>query len=435
MSIVAIVGRPNVGKSTFFNRLVGMRQAIVDEVAGVTRDRHYGKCEWNGREFSVIDTGGYAVNTDDVFEEEIRKQVLLAIEEADVILFMCDVHSGITDFDTTIADILRRSKKPVIVVANKVDTGDRMFEIHQFNRFGLGEPWAISSATGSGSGDLLDKITGMLPDEQPEVEDKKLPHIAIIGKPNVGKSSLTNALLGEERNIVTPVAGTTRDSISSHYNKYGHEFILVDTAGLRKKNRVKEDLEFYSVLRSVRAIENSDVCILMIDATLGVEHQDMSIFNLVIKNRKGCVIVVNKWDAIENKGTNTMKEFSSTILEKIAPFNDIPLIFTSVINKQRILDVLNATAQVYENRSRKIPTSKLNELMLPEIEKYPPPSIKGKYIKIKYIVQLPTPAPSFAFFCNLPQYVRDDYKRFLENRLREKFDFKGVPIQIFLRQK
>jgi GTPase len=435
MSIVAIVGRPNVGKSTFFNRLVGMRQAIVDEVAGVTRDRHYGKCEWNGREFSVIDTGGYAVNTDDLFEEEIRKQVLLAIEEADLILFMCDVHSGITDFDNSIADILRRSGKPVLVVANKVDTGDRMFEIHQFTRFGLGEPWAVSSATGSGSGDLLDKIIEMLPSEQQEVEEKKLPHIAIIGKPNVGKSSLTNALLGEERNIVTPVAGTTRDSISSHYNKYGHEFILVDTAGLRRKNRVKEDLEFYSVLRSVRAIEHSDVCIMMIDATLGVEHQDMAIFNLVIKNRKGCVIVVNKWDAIENKGTNTMKEFTATILEKIAPFNDIPLIFTSVINKQRILDVLDAAAKVYENRSRKIATSKLNELMLPEIEKFPPPSIKGKYIKIKYIVQLPTPAPSFAFFCNLPQYVRDDYKRFLENRLREKFDFKGVPIQIFLRQK
>ena len=435
MSIVAIVGRPNVGKSTFFNRLVGMRQAIVDEVAGVTRDRHYGKCEWNGREFSVIDTGGYAVNTDDVFEEEIRKQVILAIDEADLILFMCDVHSGITDFDTTIADILRRSKKPVLVIANKVDTGDRMFDIHQFNLFGLGEPWAISSATGSGSGDLLDKITSLLPEEHNEPEERKLPHIAIIGKPNVGQSSLTNALLGEERNIVTPVAGTTRDSISSYYNKYGHEFILVDTAGLRKKNRVKEDLEFYSVLRSVRAIENSDVCILMIDATLGVEHQDMSIFNLVIKNRKGCVIVVNKWDAIENKGTNTMKEFTTEILGKIAPFNDIPLIFTSVINKQRIMDVLNAAAQVYENRSRKIATSKLNELMLPEIEKFPPPSIKGKYIKIKYIVQLPTPAPSFAFFCNLPQYVRDDYKRFLENRLREKFDFKGVPIQIFLRQK
>lgn len=435
MSIVAIVGRPNVGKSTFFNRLVGMRQAIVDEIAGVTRDRHYGRCEWNAKEFSVIDTGGYAVNTDDVFEEEIRKQVLLAIEEADLILFMCDVNSGITDFDYTIADILRRAKKPVLVLANKVDTGERMFDVHQFNSFGLGEPWAISSASGSGSGDLLDKIVEMLPAEEEEKEEKRLPHLAIIGKPNVGKSSMANALLGEERNIVTPVAGTTRDSISSYYNKFGHEFILVDTAGLRKKARVKEDLEFYSVMRSIRAIEYSDVCILMLDAQLGVEHQDMAIFNLIIRNRKGCVIVVNKWDTIEDKGTNTMKEFTQKISDRIAPFNDIPIIFTSVINKQRILDVLNAAAKVFANRAKRITTSKLNEVMLPEIEKYPPPSIKGKYVRIKYIVQLPTPAPSFAFFCNLPQYVREDYKRFLENRLREKFDFTGVPIQIFLRQK
>ncbi len=435
MSIVAIVGRPNVGKSTFFNRLVGMRQAIVDEIAGVTRDRHYGRCEWNGREFSVIDTGGYAVNTDDVFEEEIRKQVLLAIEEADVILFMCEISTGITDFDYIIADILRRSKKPVLVVANKVDTGDRMFDIHQFNMFGLGEPWALSSASGSGSGDLLDKVVEMLPEESEVKEVIRLPHFTIIGKPNVGKSSLANALLGEERNIVTPVAGTTRDSISTRYNKYGHEFILVDTAGLRKKTRVKEDLEFYSVMRSVRAIEYSDVCILMLDAQLGVEHQDLAIFNLIIRNRKGCVIVVNKWDTIEDKGTNTMKEFTAKIKERIAPFNDIPIVFTSVINKQRILDVLNAAAQVHINRSKRIPTSKLNEHMLPEIENNPPPSIKGKYVRIKYVTQLPTPAPSFAFFCNLPQYVREDYKRFLENRLREKFDFSGVPVQIFLRQK
>ncbi len=435
MSIVAIVGRPNVGKSTLFNRLVGMRQAIVDEIAGVTRDRHYGRCEWNGREFSVIDTGGYAVNSEDVFEEEIRKQVLLAIEESEVILFMCDVFSGITDYDSIIASILRKSKKPVIVIANKVDTGDRMFDIHQFHALGLGDPWAISSASGSGTGDLLDKVIELLPPEQIQKEERRIPHIAIVGKPNVGKSSLTNALLGEERNIVTPVAGTTRDSISCHYNKFGHEFMLVDTAGLRRKNRVKEDLEFYSVMRSVRAIEYSDVCILMIDATLGVEQQDLSIFNLIIRNRKGCVIVVNKWDAIENKGTNTMKEFTKVIMDRIAPFNDIPLVFTSVINKQRIMDVLNQAAQVYVNRARRIPTSKLNEAMLPEIEHTPPPSVKGKYVKIKYVTQLPTPAPSFAFFCNLPQYVREDYKRFLENRLREKFEFSGVPMQIFIRQK
>jgi GTP-binding protein len=413
-----------------------MRQAIVDEVAGVTRDRHYGRCEWNGREFSVIDTGGYAVNSEDIFEEEIRKQVLLAIEEADAILFMCEVHTGITDYDNVIADILRRSKKPVLVVANKVDTGDRMFDAYVFNSFGLGEPWAISSASGSGTGDLLDKVLEILPPEsEVKEEEVKIPHIAIIGKPNVGKSSLTNALLGEERNIVTPVAGTTRDSISTYYNKFGHEFMLVDTAGLRKKTRVKEDLEFYSVMRSIRAIEYSDVCILMVDAQMGVEQQDMAIFNLIIKNRKGCVIVVNKWDLIPDKGPNTMKEFTKNITNKIAPFNDIPIVFTSVINKQRILDVLNSAAKVYENKSKRIPTSKLNEEMLPEIVNYPPPAVKGKYIKIKYVTQLPTPSPSFAFFCNLPQYVREDYKRYLENRLREKFDFSGVPIQIFLRQK
>ncbi|MDP3398832.1 MAG: ribosome biogenesis GTPase Der [Bacteroidales bacterium] len=436
MSILAIVGRPNVGKSTLFNRLVGMRQAIVDQVAGVTRDRHYGRCEWNGREFSVIDTGGYAVNTEDVFEEEIRKQVLLAIEEADVILFMCEVHTGITDYDNLIADILRRSKKPVVVVANKVDTGDKMFDTYVFNSFGLGEPWAISSASGSGTGDLLDKILELLPLETEARENApKIPHIAIIGKPNVGKSSITNALLGEERNIVTPVAGTTRDSIATYYNKFGHEFMLVDTAGLRKKVKVKEDLEFYSVMRSIRAIEYSDVCVLMLDATMGVEQQDMAIFNLIIKNRKGCVIVVNKWDLIPDKGSNTMKEFTQDIMNKIAPFKDIPIVFTSVINMQRILDVLNSAARVYANKNKRIPTSKLNEEMLPEILNYPPPATKGKYIKIKYITQLPTPSPSFAFFCNLPQYVREDYKRYLENRLREKFDFNGVPIQIFLRQK
>jgi len=436
MSIVGIVGRPNVGKSTLFNRLVGMRQAIVDEVAGVTRDRHYGNCEWNGREFSVIDTGGYAVNSDDVFEEEIRKQVLLAIEESDLIIFMCDVNTGITDYDYSIADILRRSNKPVVVAINKVDTGEKMFDIHQFNSFGLGTPWAIAAANGSGTGDLLDRVLEILPpDVEKEDTVKDLPHIAIVGKPNVGKSSLANALLGNERNIVTAVAGTTRDSISSYYNKFGHEFMIVDTAGLRKKTRVKEDLEFYSVMRSIRSIEYSDVCILMIDAQENVEHQDLAIFNLIIKNRKGCVIVVNKWDTIPDKESNSMKKFTQTIMDRIAPFKDIPIVFTSVITKQRILDVLNEAAKVYLNRKRRIATSKLNEAMLPEIENYPPPSIKGKYIKIKYITQLPTPAPSFAFFCNLPQYVRDDYKRYLENRLREKFDFSGAPIQIFIRQK
>ena len=436
MSIVAIVGRPNVGKSTLFNRLVGMRKAIVDEVSGVTRDRHYGRCEWTGKEFSVIDTGGYAMNSEDVFEEEIRKQVHLAIEEADVVLFLCEVGTGITDFDEMIANILRRSKKPIIMVANKVDTGDKIFDTHVFNSFGLGEPFAISSASGAGTGDLLDKVLELLPDEPEHDEDKPaIPHIAIVGKPNVGKSSLTNALLGEERNIVTPVAGTTRDSIATHYNKFGYNFMLVDTAGLRKKNKVKEDLEFYSVMRSVRAIESSDVCILMMDATLGAEGQDMSIFNLIIKNKKGCVIVVNKWDTVEDKDSNTMKEFSAKIIDRIAPFTDVPLIFTSVINKQRILDVLKAAAEVSENRARRVPTSKLNDVMLEEIAKFPPPSIKGKFVKIKYMTQLPTPSPSFVFFCNLPQYVREDYKRYLENKLRKHFNFTGAPIQIFMRQK
>lgn len=437
MSIVAIVGRPNVGKSTLFNRLVGTRKAIVDEVSGVTRDRHYGKCEWTGREFSVIDTGGYALNTDDIFEAEIRKQVLLAIEESDLVLFLCDVGTGITDYDEVIANILRRGKKPVILVVNKVDTGDKMFDSHVFNSFGLGEPFCISSASGSGTGDLLDKVIEILPPESEDgVEEAKvIPHFAIVGRPNVGKSSLTNALLGEERNIVTPLAGTTRDSISTYYNKFGHEFMLVDTAGLRKKTKVTEDLEFYSVMRSIRAIESADVCILMIDASTGIEGQDMNIFNLIIKNRKGCVLVVNKWDTIEGKSSNTMKEFTKEIQSKTAPFVDIPIIFTSIINKQRILDVLDAANKVYANRTKKITTSKLNEVMQEEIANFPPPALKGKYIKIKYITQLPTPSPSFAFFCNLPQYVRDDYKRFLENKLRKHFDFTGVPIQIFLRQK
>jgi GTP-binding protein len=434
MSIVAIVGRPNVGKSTLFNRLVGMRQAIVDEVAGVTRDRHYGRSDWNGREFSVIDTGGYAVNTDDVFEEEIRKQVLLAIDEADLILFMVDVTTGITDFDATMADVLRRSKKPVLPVVNKVDNLERSYSIHEFYSLGLGEPWAVSSISGSGTGDLMDEIIKHLPDDKMPEEEKQLPHIAIVGKPNVGKSSLTNALLGEERHIVTPVAGTTRDAVSAYYNKFGYEFMLVDTAGLRKKTKVKENLEFYSVMRSVRAIENADVCVLMIDATQGVEAQDMSIFNLIYRNKKGCVVVVNKWDLVE-KSTNTMKEYREIILERLAPFTDVPVVFTSVTGKQRIFDVLQTAAKVYENRMRRIPTSQLNEAMLQEIENYPPPSIKGKYIRIKYVAQLPTPSPSFAFFCNLPQYVREDYKRFLENKLRQHFEFTGCPLQLFMRKK
>ena len=436
MSLVAIVGRPNVGKSTLFNRLVGMRQAIVDETAGVTRDRHYGKCEWCGREFSVVDTGGYTTNSDDIFEEEIRKQVMLAIDEADLILFMTEAATGITDYDSDIADILRRCGKPVVLAVNKVDTGDKMYDSYQFYSLGLGEVWSISSANGGGTGDLLDEIVRLLPPDGSAEDDDhpELPHIAIVGKPNVGKSSLANALLGNERNIVTPLAGTTRDSIASHYNKFGHEFMLVDTAGMRKKTKVHEDLEFYSVMRSIRAIEHSDVCILMVDAQSGIEAQDLSIFNLIVRNNKGCVIVVNKWDMIE-KDSNTMKRYLTAVKSRLAPFNDVPVIFTSVIKKQRIMDVLDAAAEVYANYSKKIPTSTLNEVMLPEIENYPPPAWKGKYIKIKYVTQLPTRAPKFAFFCNLPQYIKEPYKRFVENRLRENFGFSGCPIQIFFRQK
>jgi GTP-binding protein len=435
MGIVAIVGRPNVGKSTLFNRFVGRRQAIVDEISGVTRDRHYGSCEWCGREFSVIDTGGYTINSEDLFEEEIRKQVLLAIEEADVILFVCEVETGITDYDSQIANMLRRCGKPVVLAVNKVDTGDRFFDVHQFYKLGLGDPFAISSASGSGTGDLLDRITDLLPANSKDEDKNDLPRFTIVGKPNVGKSSLANALIGEDRNIVTPVAGTTRDSISTYYNQFGHEFMLIDTAGLRKRNKAMEDIEFYSVMRSIRSIENSDVCIMMVEAQKGIESQDMSIFNLIVKNKKGCVLVVNKWDLVEDKDSNTMKRMQEEIMSKIAPFNDIPIIFTSIINKQRLLNVLDAASKVYENRSRKIQTSKLNEVMLEEIENYPPPSVKGKYVKIKYVTQLPTPSPSFAFFCNLPQYVREDYRRFLENKLRKHFEFTGVPIQIYFRQK
>lgn len=437
MSLVAIVGRPNVGKSTLFNRLVGMRQAIVDETAGVTRDRHYGKCEWCGREFSVVDTGGWTTNSDDVFEGEIRKQVTIAVDESDLVLFMVEASTGITDYDAEIADMLRRSKKPVVLCVNKVDSGDKIFDTYQFYSLGLGELWSISAANGSGTGDLLDEICKQLPEDTPEDQKDQrpdLPHIAIVGKPNVGKSSLTNALLGEDRNIVTPVAGTTRDAVSTYYNKYGHEFMIVDTAGMRKKGKVSEDLEFYSVMRSIRAIENSDVCVLMIDATQGMEAQDMAIFNLIQRNRKACIIVVNKWDLFI-KDSNTLKEYSEALRSRIAPFDDVPIIFTSVVKKQRIMDVLDKVAEVAENYSRKIPTARLNEAMLPEIENYPPPAWKGKYVKIKYITQLPTKFPAFAFFCNLPQYVKEPYKRFLENKLRSYFNLSGCPVQIFLRQK
>ncbi|MBQ7750788.1 MAG: ribosome biogenesis GTPase Der [Bacteroidales bacterium] len=435
MALVAIVGRPNVGKSTLFNRLVGMRQAIVDETAGVTRDRHYGKCEWCGKEFSVVDTGGYTSNSDDVFEGAIRRQVGIAIEEADVVLFMVEAATGVTDYDAEIADILRRSKKPVVLCVNKVDSGEKMYDAFDFYSLGLGEIWTISAANGSGTGDLLDEIVRVLPaDSVAEDLHADIPHIAIVGRPNVGKSSLTNALLGEDRNIVTPVAGTTRDSISTYYNKFGHEFMLVDTAGIRRKSRVNEDLEFYSVMRSIRAIEHSDICVLMIDATLGLEAQDMNIFNIIQKNRKGCVVVVNKWDLLE-KESNTMKEYIEGLKARLAPSDDIPFVFTSVTEKKRILAVLDEVAHVAQNMERRIPTSELNDVMLEEIENYPPPAWKGKYVRIKYVTQLPTKTPSFAFFCNLPQWVKDPYKRFLENRLREHFDFTGCPMQIFMRSK
>ena len=437
MGIVAIVGRPNVGKSTLFNRMVGQRRAIVDETAGVTRDRHYGKCEWCGTTFSVIDTGGYTTNSDDVFETEIRKQVMAAIEEADIILFLCDVDTGITDYDESIAKILRRCDKPVVLAVNKVDSGAKIYGTYEFNAFGLGEPIVIASASGGGTGDLLDRLVSELEKANAtsgKEENLNLPRITIVGRPNVGKSSMTNALLGEERNIVTPVAGTTRDSISTRYNKFGYNFLLVDTAGMRKKNKVTEDLEFYSVMRAIRSIENSDVCILMIDATEGIQAQDLNIFYLIQKNGKGCVIVVNKWDLIE-KDTMTMKNFKEDILSKTAPFTDVPVVFTSVINKQRIHEVLQQAMQVYENYSQKVDWKELNDAMMPEIEEHQPPMYKGKEVRIKYITQLSTKVPSFAFYCNLPQYIRDPYKRFLENRLREHFNFNGCPVNIYFRQK
>ncbi len=434
MSLVAIVGRPNVGKSTLFNRLVGHRQAIVDETAGTTRDRHYGKTDWNGKEFSIIDTGGYAVNSDDIFEDDIRRQVMLAIEEADLILFMVEVKTGVTDLDMMMADVLRRSGKKVLVVCNKVDNYDLIYQSHEFYSLGLGDIFCISSMSGSGTGDLMDEILRQLPEDTKAEELEDLPRITIVGRPNVGKSSMTNALLGQERNIVTNIAGTTRDSIHTRYNKYDMDFYLVDTAGMRKKGKEMEDLEFYSVMRSIRAIENSDVCILMLDAQQGLESQDLNIHNLIVRNRKGCVIVVNKWDLVE-KDSNTMKEWKEFLEKKLAPFNDIPIIFTSVLNKQRILEVLQQAIRVYNSRKRRIPTSELNDYILPVIEDYPPASTKGKYIRIKYATQLPTPTPQFAFFVNLPQYIKESYRRYLENKMREQWDFSGVPIQIYFRQK
>ncbi|RFZ81339.1 ribosome biogenesis GTPase Der [Mucilaginibacter terrenus] len=431
-NIVAIVGRPNVGKSTLYNRLTETRKAIVDDFSGVTRDRHYGVSEWTDHKFTVIDTGGYVANSEDVFEAAIREQVIIAIEEASVILFMVDVTTGITDLDDEIATLLRRSQKPVFVVVNKLDNNSQLADSTEFYSLGLGEIYTISSMTGSGTGELLDEVVKHF--EDVELEENARPKYAIIGRPNVGKSSIINSLIGEERNIVTPIAGTTRDSIHIHFNKYGHDFMLIDTAGLRKKTKVKENIEFYSVMRTIKALEEADVVIIMIDAVEGFEAQDMNIFHLAEKNKKGIVIVVNKWDLIE-KNNKTVKVFEETIREKTAPFTDVPIVFTSVTEKQRVLKVIETANQVYYNRARKVPTSKLNDVMLPIIEKYPPPSIKGKYVKIKYATQIAGTSPMFAFFCNLPQYVKEPYYRFIENQLRENFEFSGAPIQVWFRQK
>lgn len=434
-NLVAIVGRPNVGKSTLFNRLTKSRRAIVNEEAGTTRDRQYGLCEWNGREFSVVDTGGWVVNSDDIFEEEINRQVAIAIEEADVILFVVDVLNGVTDLDMSVANILRRSNKKVMLVANKVDTFDLQFQAAEFYTLGLGEPFILSAINGLGSGDLLDELlTYFKPDVKEELEE--LPRFAVVGRPNAGKSSLVNAFIGEERHIVTDIAGTTRDSIYTKYDKFGHSFYLVDTAGIRKKSKVNEDIEYYSVIRAIRAIENSDVCILMIDATRGIESQDLNIFSLIQKNRKGLVVCVNKWDLIENKENKDIKAFENAIRERLAPFKDFPIIFTSAVTKQRIFKVIETAMQVYENKNRKVPTAKLNDLFLPLIENYPPPAYKGKYIKVKYVAQLPnTQVPTFVFFANLPQYIKSPYLRFLENKIREHWNFTGTPILLFPRQK
>ena len=435
-NLVAIVGRPNVGKSTLFNRLTQSRQAIVNEEAGTTRDRQYGKVQWLTKEFSLVDTGGWVVNSEDIFEGEINKQVKIAIDEADVILFVVDVLNGLTDLDMDVANILRRSRKPVLVVANKADN----FELHndsaEFYSLGLGDPICISAINGSCTGDLLDMVLEVMPEEKPMEAEEDLPRIAIVGRPNAGKSSLVNAFINEERNIVTDIAGTTRDSIYTKYNKFGLNFYLVDTAGIRKKGKVNEDLEYYSVIRSIRAIENSDVCVLMIDATRGIESQDLNIFSLIQKNKKGLVVCVNKWDLVEEKSQKVITTFTNAIRERLAPFTDFPILFISAMTKQRIFKVLETVQQVYENRQRRISTAKLNEIMLPIIENYPPPAWKGKYIKIKYITQLPAVSiPSFAFFCNLPQWIKDPYKRFLENKIRENWNFSGTPINIFIREK
>lgn len=435
-NLVAIVGRPNVGKSTLFNRLTQTRHAIVADEAGTTRDRQYGKCEWTGREFSIVDTGGWVVNSDDVFEEEIRKQVLIAVEEADVVLFLVDVQNGVTDLDEQVAAILRRAKTPVILVSNKTDNYDLQYSAAEFYSLGLGDPFCISSLTGSGTGDLLDMVVEKLPAPTPEVEEEEIPRFAVVGRPNVGKSSIVNAFIGEDRNIVTDIAGTTRDSIYTRYTKFGFDFYLVDTAGIRKKGKVNEDLEFYSVMRSIRSIENSDVCILMLDATRGIESQDLNIYSLVQRNQKGLVVVINKWDLVEDKSTKAMKYFEDTIRERFAPFTDFPIVFASALTKQRIFKVLELAKQTYLNRTTKVSTARLNEEMLPIIEATPPPSNKGKYIKIKYCMQLPgTRVPSFVFFANLPQYVKEPYKRFLENKIRERWNFTGTPINIYIRQK
>ncbi len=433
-NIVAIVGRPNVGKSTFFNRLTQRRQAIVDAVSGVTRDRHYGTSDWNGRDFTVIDTGGYVTGSDDVFEGEIRKQVIIAMEEADSIVFVVDVETGTTDLDMEVAQILHRANKPVFVAVNKVDNAMRMDDALEFYNLGLGEFFAISSINGSGTGDLLDAIVASFTKEDEEGKDA-LPKFAIVGRPNAGKSSLVNALMGQNKNIVTDIAGTTRDSIDTHYNQFGHEFTLVDTAGLRRKAKVHENLEFYSVMRTIRAIEHSDVCIVMIDATIGFESQDLNIFHLAEKNNKGIVVLVNKWDLVENKETMTMDRYKKMILSKTQPFTDYPIVFISAITKQRIFKAIEIAVDVYARKNTKISTSELNDKFLPIIEATPPPSYKGKYVKIKYITQLPTAVPSYAFFCNLPQYVKDAYKRFIENKFREMYNFNGVPIRIYFRKK
>ena len=435
-NIVAIVGRPNVGKSTLFNRLTKTRHAIVSDEAGTTRDRQYGKSDWNGREFSVIDTGGWVVNSDDVFEEEIRKQVALATDEADVILFLVDVKNGVTDLDDAVARILRRVNKPVILVANKADTNDLAYGAAEFYSLGLGEPYCISAATGSGTGDLLDLIVSKFPKSVDDDVEENIPRFAVVGRPNAGKSSLINAFIGEERNIVTDIAGTTRDSIYTRYTKFGFDFYLVDTAGIRKKNKVTEDLEYYSVMRSIRAIENSDVCILMIDAERGIEAQDLNIFQLIQRNNKSLVVVVNKWDLVPEKTMAVMKGYEEAIRHRMAPFDDFPIIFASALTKQRIFKVLETAKDVFLNRKKRVSTAKLNEELLPLIEAFPPPSIKGKYIKIKYCMQLPaTQIPSFVFYANLPQYVKEPYRRFLENKIRERWDFCGTPINIFIRQK